>query len=554
MIQEDLAIKYQAKLIEVQGNLEKLKTLEIKTTMVETEINKIDSSLEKDVADCYEKFSNMNSDSMLKESLSSIYNIKMKSLDKINDRITSEYEEYHKIYTDLKYIQERLKENENIELSTIVSNTLSLLKRMRYSSTIDYEQERKIVEEVYQVVYQVMKIELVSLGTDTILNEVKNHEQDISYITKLIKEEGLKLQDSNKQIQLKLREIDKYGFDNTYYLDKDLIKTLALLENPNLLSPIKDNFLTKLENYQDVLNKIQKGNQLNEKGKERVLELKKINKKLSYQKLGKKISLCINLGLLAVALFHEIKFSKNLAVDTVYKTTTIVYDSSNPNQGEVVTKEEYVKEMENSIHLVEYSPWDRPGYFRSKYKRTVYTYFKDSNRSSNFNLWGLYDNLEEYLSSDLKNVLIYNETTESSTEIPEDLNSYSENKYVITQVKQDRSMVDKKDSPVKFILISGSFSIITIIIDACVYHFVISKNSLKSLRNKKEKGERILQTQEQLLLENQEQLRELYRELSTLKYETQDEYNHLPTLLQQDEEVKQKMLVIKENSINHTIS
>lgn len=397
-----------------------------------------------------------------------------------------------------------------------------------------------------------MKLELASLGTDTILNEVKNHEQDISYITKLIKEEGLKLQDSNKQIQLKLLEINRHGFNNTYYLDKDLIITLALLENPGLLSPIKDNFLTKLENYQDVSNKIQKENQFNEKGKERVLELKKINKKLSYQKLGKKISLCINLGLLAVALFHEIKFSRNLAVDTVYKTTTIVYDSSNPNQGEVVTKEEYVKKLENSIQLVEYSPWDSPGYFRSEYQRHVYKYSKIETGS--INLWGLYNNLEEYLTPNLKDKVYYTQTTESSTEIPEDINSYSENKYVITQVKQDKSMVDKKDSPVKFILIFGSFSIITIIIDACVYHLVISKNSLKSLRNKKKEEKRSLKTQEQLLLENREKLIDLYQELSTLKHEAQDEYNHLPTLLQQDEEVKQKMLVIKENSINHTIS
>lgn len=96
MIQEDLAIKYQAKLMDVRDNLDKLKTLGMDSTTFESEIDKIDSSVKPKIEECYQKFYKVN-DSMLEDSLRTLYDIKMNSLDKINNHITSKYEEYHKI-------------------------------------------------------------------------------------------------------------------------------------------------------------------------------------------------------------------------------------------------------------------------------------------------------------------------------------------------------------------------------------------------------------------------------------------------------------------------
>lgn len=526
--------KYNAKLLEVNDNIEQLEELNINVVKYRDAIEKIKSETTIEVDKCYQSFHKVDSDFFLEESLIKIYTDAITSLDKINISIVSQYERYYKINFCIEELNQKIKCANKFNVDSLVKDCLELMKKIKSTNVVSYDEVKEIIESIYETVYKVIKLEIIYTNSDSLLSYIKNDEVDISYIVKLIKEDIKKADQANEELVSKVYEIDRNGFDDIYFLNKELIVLLSLGDDDHLTSEVKKSFLDKISRYNDISYNLRREKDSSIEAANKIEDIKKSSKNLFWRILGKKAFFLLNLGLLTSAILGSVVGLKEATKKKEYKTITTTYDSSIPSIDPAI---EYLPDTLNSRTLIEYSPWEEPGYFRDEYTRNVYTY----------NLDGLdvyYENVEDYLTSDIKEYVTVSSEVQYSIEVPEE--DYSENKYVISQVYQDKDDYRMVDSIGDWILTSIFASGGIIFVDLFLFS-KLSKNKLKNLKLQKKENKLELVESEKLLLETNTYVNELTSQLFALKDEIQKEYVILPDVLKQDEAVKRKILVLDDS-------
>lgn len=532
----DKTIEYQGKLIEVKNNIEQLETLEINTGYYKSKIKEIKKETEEKVKKKYDNYDKSENSIFLHDILASIYDESIVRLDKINNHIISEYEIYYKINGKLKEIKNKIEDLDPSKINELIKETKSLLKSIKSSTTIAYEEEEKLVEDIYKIVYEVIKIEIIYSKKDTLLKDIKTDQTDISFISKLINDDVKEIlkEKNNKDLINKLNEINKKGFDDIHFLDRELI--IIIIDNDNrLLKERKKVFLNKIDNYEIKTNELQQVIENNNEIESYITEIKKKNKTLSLKRLGKKIIFLLNVALLSIGITGSIKLSRELTKKTVYKTYKSVYDTSLEVNEEPT--EEYLPATENSVKIVEYTPWQEPGLFRDKYERTIYTYNLDQ-------ITEFYEKPEDYLNPDLKDLITYTKEPEYSLEKPTD--DYEENKYVIEHTYQDKNDYNDTYNPGAYIPISIVSTLGILLINISVFKSLKKKN----LKLEKKNNKILLDKNNTLLLEKQQQLLSLQDELKITRQNLNRQYEKLPKQIKEDEKVKEKMLVLNNNQNN----
>lgn len=118
---------------------------------------------------------------------------------------------------------------------------------MKKMPTINYDDNQKLIEEIYKLVYRGIKLELASKKDSQLLEKIKIDNTDISYVASLIKKDISKEDDKSKQkeIQRKVQEIKQNGFLDIYYLDKELIVMLTSKKDSILISKKEEKNLRK---------------------------------------------------------------------------------------------------------------------------------------------------------------------------------------------------------------------------------------------------------------------------------------------------------------------
>lgn len=244
---------------------------------------------------------------------------------------------------------------------------------------------------------------------------------------------------------------------------------------------------------------------------------------------GRKIVLTVNLGLvgglMAVSFISQPKNIK-------YKTITTVYDSSTDN---ISSDIKYLPEAEDTVTVVEYQPWEEYNFFDTQYKRNVYTYELDA---VNMN----YDDIKDYLTSDFKEEVIPTKEEEKSTSKPND--EYKESEYIITKQIQDKDDYNEWD------MLSMSFGLMIYLYGGMFWSgFSIGRPSLEELIKILKENKINLKCAKQASLDYKELIEKFYNEVSALKTSIEVDYEKLPIALKENEEIKRKVLAIKEENI-----
>ena len=244
---------------------------------------------------------------------------------------------------------------------------------------------------------------------------------------------------------------------------------------------------------------------------------------------GRKIVLTVNLGLvgglMAVSFISQLKNIK-------YKTITTVYDSSTDN---ISSDIKYLPEAEDTVTVVEYQPWEEYNFFDTQYKRNVYTYELDA---VNMN----YDDIKDYLTSDFKEDVIPTKEEEKSTSKPND--EYKESKYIITKQIQDKDDYNECD------MLSMLFGLMIYSYGGMFWSgFSIGRPSLEELIKILKENKINLKCAKQASLDYKELIEKFYNEVSALKTSIEVDYEKLPIALKENEEIKRKVLAIKEENI-----
>ena len=244
---------------------------------------------------------------------------------------------------------------------------------------------------------------------------------------------------------------------------------------------------------------------------------------------GRKIVLTVNLGLvgglMAVSFISQLKNIK-------YKTITTVYDSSTDN---ISSDIKYLPEAEDTVTVVEYQPWEEYNFFDTQYKRNVYTYELDA---VNMN----YDDIKDYLTSDFKEDVIPTKEEEKSTSKPN--YEYKESKYIITKQIQDKDDYNECD------MLSMLFGLMIYSYGGMFWSgFSIGRPSLEELIKILKENKINLKCAKQASLDYKELIEKFYNEVSALKTSIEVDYEKLPIALKENEEIKRKVLAIKEENI-----
>ncbi len=244
---------------------------------------------------------------------------------------------------------------------------------------------------------------------------------------------------------------------------------------------------------------------------------------------GRKIVLTVNLGLvgglMAVSFISQLKNIK-------YKTITTVYDSSTDN---ISSDIKYLPEAEDTVTVVEYQPWEEYNFFDTQYKRNVYTYELDA---VNMN----YDDIKDYLTSDFKEEVIPTKEEEKTTSKPND--EYKESEYIITKQIQDKDDYNEWD------MLSMSFGLMIYLYGGMFWSgFSIGRPSLEELIKILKENKINLKCAKQASLDYKELIEKFYNEVSALKTSIEVDYEKLPIALKENEEIKRKVLAIKEENI-----
>ena len=161
------------------------------------------------------------------------YNIEtLKKLQELEKELDS-YQIYLKIYfrnSSLYNDASNSKTLSNDKIRFYVNEVIAIL-----NETLDYDfdsisKAKKIIKEVYNTIYLIIKLELLNSGESTLLTYIKNNNQGIEYINDLVREELSQLASNDKQddeIKELIMEINKNGI-NYSYADENLILLLAL--------------------------------------------------------------------------------------------------------------------------------------------------------------------------------------------------------------------------------------------------------------------------------------------------------------------------------------
>lgn len=538
-MEKDLSIIYNGKLLEVRDSLEQLKELDgFNTEKLEKAINKIEKNVEKSVEDNYSTFDNVDSKTFLHDSLATTYRQATAKLEKIKDVIDAEYQEYLKINAKYKALRNNMEKISKENVAGLSEKGRDLLSSIRNSSIVDYKMEEELVENIYALIYKLIKLELIYKGESTILEYAKTDETDCSYFAKLVKENINKLdRDSQALIKKIIINLATDGLTNDDYSDYNLLNTIIASEDDELSEIINNDFLDKIATCEELNEKYELAETKKTDLAERLNESKTKKKQNGLRKMKKRIFLNLNAIVVATGILASGYVLKDITKTKEYKTTTTTYNSITEEEKE---KETYQTAKGYSLTITEYSPWVEPGYFRDGYSRDIYKYdLSDVDKS--------FSNLEDYLNPQLKDELEVESETQTKDEKPKDL-GYKENKYIIKEIKQNKADYNRVISPIFWGGSTLAAGALIILIDWLIAFKLISKEKYSDIKDDYKTSKKKLEENNTKYLEAKQELESLISQIVHSREQVMQTYERLPEPVKEMPKIKQKIMEIEDKT------
>lgn len=438
----DQSIIYNIKNKSAHEYIDKLKKMNIKMDQEEEELAKIEELISEQIENNLQKKTN-NPKYNLEEALRIDYSVANVRLNGLVNVLKTKYEDYFRIMNKITQIQEILAATDDKNFDEIIDSLLMSLGLLRTSSNVVYDKEKEIVEKFYNIIYKVMKLEILYTGKTRLFNEIKKDDTDTHYIVNELLKDVEEL--NNSRINSIIRDIQCEGIDDGLLLDESLIFLIAAMQNPEVIASQHEEFELSKEEMEELKKEIELQVGELESAKEEAKGKNRKVENLKKQKRNKTIKTGFNAILLAAGMAGVVAGADKLTTGTDYYTTVKQYDTSTGTT--TVSDPTYTKGTdEREVIIEEYGQWDNPGYFRNdKWERPKYTFYVDD-------LDEIYDNPEDYLDTKFKGQFNGKTTTEYSKEMPEDYGTYEGNKYIVTITEKNLEDSQPGRRPVKFAL------------------------------------------------------------------------------------------------------
>lgn len=341
----DVTLNYRVKLTNIE---EKIKEI----AAIGFNMNTFKEELEKIISDTNSKV-RVSKKNTFEGFIIADYSSAISRLEKLDNALDS-FEIYVKINNYTEYLERNDVSKEKI--SEVVKEVLSLLKTLANSSVIDYEEEKKIVEPFYNIVFKVICYEIYYTGRSELLVYCMQNDINKTFIERKIKD-CLKEIDLKKypEIAAKYYEIKRNGL-NCSLLDADFIRLLVFRdEKEKLNASILDSANKKINEIKSVEtqleSKLNKWYSYISRKEEELYYLKDSIKELSKSIISLAIALSIPIGSFLIIKSIYKKENQTYSYD-VKKETYSSYDNS---INETVEREVInPQEVESKAYAIKY--------------------------------------------------------------------------------------------------------------------------------------------------------------------------------------------------------
>ena len=532
---EDEAIKYNGKLQQVKILIEELKKMGLNVDSAIKEVKNIEELVSNKVEKAYNTYD--DSTSFLNSALNFDYTDAIKRIDILIELLNSEWKDYYVIINKCNEIRSSLNNVEEMDFDQVVDSLIGILEIMRASTTINFEIEKDIVNKLYELIYNVMKLELISNNSTKLLDSIKNNETDSIYIANILKREIVSL--NNEEVNQMVSSLQSNGIDSRNLLDKQLLMLIGELNNPEMISKLIDEYKYNKERL-DSTKTIKES--LENKKERSIYNLENSEKaKENIQKRYKRkiINTTIRALLVSLCLAGASLVTRKYGIDTKYNTEVTTYDSTTD---QTTVSEEYTTGEDNKVTITEYTPWRHPEFDDyDNYKRYIYTYEVPEY------VYELCDNPKEMLDTKYTEQLIpIKEKEEKSKEKPKDFGA-KDNRFIIT--KQTKDLSDSKTALNKMhtiIILVISLNIITLL--EKLYMVFIDKDRLKRILEDKKYNLEEIEEAKKTINDSDELIQKYEKEKEELIELLAEELNVITKVSKTNPEVAKQLKKIKEKN------
>lgn len=380
MINNDKAIEYGAELLKTKTMLENISSLGIDVSADIKLVEEIISETKKEASSISSAYSS-GAQTFKESSYEIVYNKSISRLKEIQESL-----KVHDIYFMGKNMAEslRLTLSDPTLNESVVTNmayaAIEMINRINKSDTRAFEEEQEIVNDLYAITYEILKLELNFKNESIILNECYNNPIMYEYLNNLVKKEINDAKNIPESLNKSVRRANSIDGLNPNYLTKEILiflnmanKNFNISNIVNILKKMLDylkNLNTKDYKYRSVLSEISyDANKCKDTLKE--------NRKTIFKRLVYTIILTTILGRSYKTIGAWAEYG---GTDRAYmRETSIIYESGENN----LIAQEYVSPPvdrytihENSTKLYEITPWEEYKTILgdSKFSRVVTTY------------------------------------------------------------------------------------------------------------------------------------------------------------------------------------
>ena len=147
------------------------------------------------------------------------------------------YDVYYRVLNSCNLIDIKIQDKviDSDELKKCIAEMIFNLKQLSKSDTVDYDNEKHIVDKICETTYNLIKLEVLKTRDSQLYSFCKNEDVNVAYFDKLIRNEIKDIDLSDDKyipLRMKLFEIKSKGIGSNYF-NLDVIKCL-LVGNDNI--------------------------------------------------------------------------------------------------------------------------------------------------------------------------------------------------------------------------------------------------------------------------------------------------------------------------------
>lgn len=275
----------------------------------------------------------------------------------------NEYNIYFKAINTCNYLILEIDDIDNLKdeekINNYVETIIELLREFKNSNTIYNKRKETILKEVYDIVYKIIKLEIIKFGKSRVYEYIKDYDIDTFFLEKCVRKEieNLNLNDEKyENIQKKVYEINSDGLITNYF-DMDLIKLLIThSDNSNL----KEEIVNELKYLKkEINNNVFKFRKIKSNLQKEKISLRKIRSKFKQVKISILLNLFSFIMVIPVILYYSLKSSGELKkqfVNEVYPRTITTYSKEYGLKQENDYTSSYNID-DNRTSILEYDNW-----------------------------------------------------------------------------------------------------------------------------------------------------------------------------------------------------